>query len=474
VNSKQSSHSSDEDGISLRELRAAQEIAQAFLNAPRPTEVYRLALERVAPLIGASFGCVFLRDKLDPQLLRVVAAYNWPQAYGAYLTSMRVKVGNGPTGRAVGENQITEAPDVFSDEALEDWWDSARELGFASSISVPLAHGDHPVGALTMYFREPETFREADRSLLRLVADQLAATAQKAHLIEDLQRANEQLREQNVDLEARYREAEEAKRLKNELLANVSHELRTPLTAILGYAYLLREGLSGTLQEEQAAAVEKIESAGNALMALINDLLDLTHLKLGRVAVEPELCDAVALARAALSAAPASPTAIQTRVDAPPHRLPIHTDPGLVLRVLQNLLSNAVKFTPAGEVTLRVHAEESEPLDGGEQGELLPRGPVIVWEVEDTGIGIAQEDQAAIFDEFRQLDGSATRRYGGTGMGLALSQELAHRLGGEIRVCSALGEGATFSLRLPSSVIYAGSSATPAPEAAEAGSHLAS
>jgi signal transduction histidine kinase len=430
--------------------------------------VYRLALERVAPLVGASFGCVFLREDQDDQLLRVVAAYNWPQAYGTYLTSMRVKVGNGPTGRAVAENDLTEAPDVFADASLEDWWDSARELGFASSISVPLALGSRPVGALTIYFREPETFREADRSLLRLVADQLAATAQKAHLIEDLQKANEKLREQNVDLEARYREAEEAKRLKNELLANVSHELRTPLTAILGYAYLLREGLSGSLQDEQVSAVEKIESAGNALMALINDLLDLTHLKLGRVAVEPELCDAVALARAALSAAPAPPATLQTQVDAPRQRLPIHTDPALVLRILQNLLSNAVKFTSRGTVTLRVHAEASEPLDGGVQGELLPRGPTIVWEVEDTGIGIAEEDQAAIFDEFRQLDGSATRRYGGTGMGLALSQELAHRLGGEIGVRSTLGEGSTFFLHLPSSVIYAGEPAAPATPAKRA------
>ena len=461
MNSKQPSCSSAEDGSTLRELKAAREIAQAFLHAPRPADVYRLALERVAPLVGASFGCVFLRDELDPQLLRVVAAYNWPQAYGTYLTSMRVKVGNGPTGRAVAENELTESSDVFADHSLEDWWDSARELGFASSISIPLALDARPVGALTIYFREPETFREADRSLLHLVADQLAATAQKAHLIEDLQQANELLREQNVDLEARYREAEEAKRLKNELLANVSHELRTPLTAILGYAYLLREGLSGSLQEEQTGAVEKIEAAGNALMTLINDLLDLTHLKLGRVAMEPELCDAVALARAALSAAPAPPSTLQTRVEAPRKRMPIHTDPAIVLRILQNLISNAVKFTPTGTVTLRVTTESSQSRDGGLQGELLPRGPVIVWEVEDTGIGIAQEDQAAIFDEFRQLDGSATRRYGGTGMGLALSQELAHRLGGEIRVQSVLGQGSTFFLCLPSSVIYAGEALIP-------------
>lgn len=435
-------------------------MTQSFLTARHPEEVYRIALERVAPLVGASFGCVFLREG-ESDLLRVVAAYNWPQAYASYLSSMRVRSGNGPTGRAVAENRMTEAPDVFASTELEDWWDAARELGFASSVSVPLALEGAAFGALTFYFDEPEDFDDSARGLLRLVGDQLAATAQKAHLIEDLQRANEQLREQNVDLEARYREAEEAKRLKNEFLANVSHELRTPLTAILGYAYLLHEGLSGTPAPDQLAAIEKIESAGNSLMALINDLLDLTHLKLGRTTVEPELCDAVAIGRAALSAAPSTPASVEVRSEAPGERVPVHTDPVLVLRILQKLISNAVKFTPAGSVTLRVRAEP-EPPSGNGDGPAHPRGPVVVWEVQDTGIGIAPEDQQSIFDEFRQVDGSATRRFGGTGMGLALSQGLARRLGGEIRVHSELGGGSTFELRIPSSVVNAGSPASTA------------
>ena len=416
--------------------------------------MYRLALERVAPLVGASFGCVFLREG-ESDLLRIVAAYNWPQAYAAYLGSLRVRVGNGPTGRAVADNAMVEVLDVFADEALADWWDSARELGFVASVSLPLAFRGRPVGALTFYFGEPSVVEETDHHLLRLVASQLASTAEKAHLIDDLQRANERLRAQNVDLEARYREAEEARRLKNEFLANVSHELRTPLTAILGYTYLLREGHSGALEAEQQASVEKIEQASTTLMALINDLLDLTHLKLGRTRIEPEVSDAVALARAALSAAPDAHSGAELHSELPAHRVPVHTDPVLVLRILQNLLSNALKFTPRGQVTVRVRVAPA----GSDR-----RDPMVLWEVEDTGIGIAEEDQRTIFDEFRQVDGSATRRFNGAGLGLALSQGLARRMGGEIRLRSAPGQGSLFTLALPAEADHAGDASPAKPQ----------
>ncbi|HEX7243160.1 MAG TPA: HAMP domain-containing sensor histidine kinase [Longimicrobiaceae bacterium] len=433
--------------MALRELQAAGEIAHAFLTADTPTEVYRLALERVSVLVGAAFGCVFLRDgeRPDGDLLRVVAAYNWPREYAPYLSEMRVRVGNGPTGEAVAGNRVVEVFDIFADLELQDWWDSARELGFSSSVSLPVTLRGEPVGAVTFYFGDRDELCEADRSLLRLVADQLSAVAEKAHLIEDLQRANARLREQNVELEARYHEAEEARRLKTEFLANVSHELRTPLTAILGYTYLLREGLSGELAAEQVGAVEKIESAGTVLMGLINDLLDLTNLKVGRAPSEIEPCDAVALARAALSTLPRPPAALELRTEFPGGAVPLLTDPGQVVRILRNLLSNAFKFTPSGTVALRVRATDLGPRpDGVADG----RG-FVIWEVEDTGIGIDPDEHERIFDEFRQVDGSATRRYGGTGLGLALSRGLARQLGGDITVRSGPGEGSTFTLALP-------------------------
>jgi signal transduction histidine kinase len=430
----------------VRELRAAREIAHAFLTARGPEEVYRLALERVAPVVGAAFGCVYLRESDD--VLRLVAAWNWPAEFRPFLGEMRVRVGLGPTGIAVAEHRFVEVYDVFADPALADWWDAARELGFASTVALPVVLDGRPEGALTFYFRQTEQLDEGDRSLLRLVADQLSATAEKAHLIEDLQRANLRLREQNVELEARFREAEEARRLKNEFLANVSHELRTPLTAILGFTYLLREQHGGPLTAEQSASVEKVEAAAMALMHLIDDLLSMANLQLGRLDVKPETCDAVALARAAMSGLPGPSPEVVVRTLAPDAAVPVRTDPSQVVRILRNLVGNAYKFTASGSVTIRVRISSGSPWTpearaGGDARH------AVVWEVEDTGIGIAESDMEGIFDPFRQVDGSATRRYGGTGMGLSLSRQLARRLGGDISVRSKPGVGSTFVLALP-------------------------
>ena len=434
------------------EMEIASELAYAFLTAGQPLEVYRLALARVTPLVGAQFSSVFLRDPADRDLLKLSCAHNWPQSAAMFLGQMRVRVGRGPTGKAVADAAPVEVPDVFADPVLREWWEPARELGFTSMICLPLEVRGSAEGALSFYFAAAHDFTPDERRLLGLIATQLAATAEKAHLIEDLRGANQTLRRQNEELGRKVRDANASRQLKNEFLANISHELRTPLTAILGYTYLLASASAGDLNDKQRAAVTKIDRSAGILLRLIGDLLELSQLKLGRVPVNWRIVDAADVARRAADAVEAEGRSVPFRFDAPDGPVQLQTDPDKAQKVLENLLSNAFKFTPDGSVTLTLGVTEDPPgaLGDGVEADIRP-APArwIEWEVADTGIGIPPEKLNTIFDEFRQVDGSSTRLYGGTGLGLALCLRIARLLNGEVSVDSTQGEGSRFTLRLP-------------------------
>jgi signal transduction histidine kinase len=420
-----------------RELQITREIARAFLQATHPLEVYRTALTRVMPLLDASFASVFLRDPRDRTLLKLECAQNWPQSAARYLSQMRIREGRGPTGRAVSERRAIAVTNVFDDPLLREWWEPARELGFTALVALPLEAGEGVTGALSFYFDAPHHFHEEELHLLQLVADELAASAERAQVVDALRRANAGLMQEVEELRTRIGDAEEAKRLKDEFVANMSHELRTPLNAILGYAYLLSEGQAGQLNPEQTNAVAKIDSSATVLLHLINDLLDLSHLKLGRADLVFAPDDALRIARRAAESAGPPPEGVQFSIDSAQDEVPITTDGEKAAKILENLLSNAYKFTREGRIVLQVRR-----TDGGVRG-------MVSWTVTDTGIGIPEEQQDAIFDEFRQVDGSSTRLYGGTGLGLALSRRLAEALGGGVEVESTPGSGSTFVLRLP-------------------------
>lgn len=425
------------DWLRHRELEVVQEIAHAFLTASSPLEVYRLALARVTPIVGASFSSVFLRDASDPTLLKLECAQNWPQVSARYLGELRVRVGLGPTGRAVAEQRSIEVENVFADPVLREWWVPANELGFASLAALPLVVDGQAVGALSFYFAEPHSFEEEELRLFALTADQLAATWSRARLIQELRVANEELQRRNEQLTDRVSETEGAKRLKDEFLANVSHELRTPLTSILGYAYLLSAGQTGQLNDKQAAAITKIDTSANVLLRLITDLIDLSQLKLGRM----ELCllpdDAVRLTERTIRETGPPPDGVAFELAAPAESVSLVTDGDKVIKILRNLLTNAFKFTAEGAIRMTVARRDE------------PSGSFVEWVLSDTGIGIAGGELDAIFDEFRQVDGSSTRLYGGAGLGLALSRRLARLLGGDIVARSEPGQGSTFTLRLP-------------------------
>jgi signal transduction histidine kinase len=274
-----------------------------------------------------------------------------------------------------------------------------------------------------------------------------AMTEQLANQEEELRRMNlvleQKVRERTAELEQKQRELvaanvelERANRLKSEFLANMSHELRTPLNAVNGFSELLLEEIHGPLTPKQRRYVENILGSGRHLLQLINDILDLSKIEAGRMEVFPEEFSFRQVVDNATSViqplAQKKGLEVEVRVD--PRLDRVRLDPGKTRQVLYNLLSNAVKFTDRGKVTVT-----ATPIDASWL-ELV---------VADTGIGIKPEDQARIFREFEQVDGSHSRRYEGTGLGLALTRKLVELQGGTIRVESEVGRGSRFIVQLP-------------------------
>ena len=426
----------------LRELIAIREIVHAFLTADRPEEVFQFALDRVGPLVGASFACVYLIDGAS-ELMRLAAVHNWPERFAPFLGEMRVRLGFGPSGEAAAERRVIEVPDVMADSSLEDWAEVASELGFRAIVALPLQTGEGVLGAVAFYFAAAGVISAETRSLLRMVADQMAATAQKARLIDDLRRANAALVESNAELEHQYSALLDARRVKDEFLANVSHELRTPLTAVMGYLALMEEGISGPVTAEQRQHLAQVKTASRHLLDLIGDLLDLTTLKRGAHDVTTSAFDIRDPLHEAISATRGRAEGVALRVSEPESAIMMVSDKRLIEKLLSVLLSNAYKFTATGEVRVSVAV----------------RGERVAFRVSDTGIGIPEQMQRLVFDEFRQVDGSNTRRFSGSGLGLSLAQRLTSLLGGEIYLQSTLGEGSTFHVELPLEYATADSSA---------------
>jgi signal transduction histidine kinase len=266
-----------------------------------------------------------------------------------------------------------------------------------------------------------------------MVADQMAATAQKARLIEDLRRANAALLETNAELERQYGALLDARRVKDEFLANISHELRTPLTAVMGYLALMDEGLAGPVTPEQRKTIAQVKTSSEHLLELIGDLLELTTLKRGGLEVIPTAFDVRDPLHDAVANTRGRAEAVALRISEPEQGAVMVSDRRKIAKMLVALLSNAYKFTRSGEIRVSVEVHNDRA----------------VYRVQDTGIGIPDEMQQLVFDEFRQVDGSSTRRFGGSGLGLSLARRLARLLGGEIEVESAPGEGSTFRVDLP-------------------------
>jgi len=270
---------------------------------------------------------------------------------------------------------------------------------------------------------------------LRTRNQELAETNRALELqSERLQRQADELTKLAAELDVRRAQVEEAGRLKSEFLSNMSHELRTPLNSIIALSQLISSRGAVQGREKDAEFVKIIERNGRELLALINDILDLSKIEAGRLDVQAAAVDLRRVVDAAVEtimpAVEEKGLTLDLQVSAAPE---IQSDAGRIRQILLNLLSNAVKFTNSGRIDISLDADDQS----------------VFLAVSDTGIGIAQSDLEIIFDEFRQIDGTTTRSHGGSGLGLAICAKLASLLGGSISVVSDPGRGSTFTLTLP-------------------------
>jgi signal transduction histidine kinase/DNA-binding response OmpR family regulator len=279
--------------------------------------------------------------------------------------------------------------------------------------------------------RESRAQLESQQTELEQINSQLEEQAQTLeHQRDSMARSNESLAVKSLELQR-------ANEYKSEFLANMSHELRTPLNSTLILAKLLADNKEGNLTENQIRYAQTISSAGKDLLALINDVLDLSRIEAGKVDVTPETVGLAQVIEPLVKMF--EPTAAEKRlkfsaVIEPGTPATLETDPQRLGQILKNLLSNALKFTHRGEITLRVSGAGRDALR---------------FAVRDTGVGIAPHQQEVIFEAFRQADGSIHRKFGGTGLGLSISRDLARLLGGSIVVDSTPGTGSTFTLTIP-------------------------
>ena len=289
------------------------------------------------------------------------------------------------------------------------------------------------MGAMTLaHTAAPD---ETTQNFLTQLGQQLGIALQNLDQYTNLQTLSGQLQARQAEIESKNQDLERADQMKSEFLANMSHELRTPLNAIIGFSELLQEQFYGPLNKQQDDYLGNIRTAGEHLLGLINDILDLSKIEAGRMELDREEVNLPQVLESSITIVKekAHNNGVQLRVDAGDTGT-IAADARKLKQILFNLLSNAVKFTPyGGAVSVTAHTD----------------GDGVAIAVTDTGVGISAEDQPKLFREFTQVDGSLTRRHEGTGLGLALTKRLVELHGGTISVRSAIGEGSTFTVRLP-------------------------
>ncbi|MDX1674617.1 MAG: GAF domain-containing protein, partial [Longimicrobiales bacterium] len=372
--------------------------------------VLQKVLERAATLIDASGGELAIYQE-EAEELEIVASH----AMGADAVGSRMAIGEGAMGRVASTGEALVIP------RYQEWAQRSAKYGgdkVQTAMAAPLFMGDRLVGVIaTVRSDRDRPFEEEDLRLLNLFAPQAAIAIENARLFEAAEQANE---------------------AKSTFLASMSHELRTPLNAIIGYSEMLQEEAVDDGQDAYVPDLEKIHKAGRHLLALINDILDLSKIEAGKTELYLErfiLRDL--MTEVAATAEPlVRKNGNRLELEVAAELGSMTADMTKVRQILLNLLSNASKFTEDGLIRLVAEPDPSNPLS-------------VLLRVADEGIGMTEEQLGRIWEAFSQAEASTTKKYGGTGLGLVISRHFARMMGGDIGVASEPGVGTTFTVRLP-------------------------
>ena len=366
------------------------------------------------------------------------------EALTRYPIRAEYKYGSMQVARTGKSELVPEIPQEVFDHVAQDAGHRRLlgEIGFRSSIQVPLRARGRLVGVLTFATAESgRRYTAEDLAMAEEVATRASSALENAELYEAERNAR-------AAAEVEAARAEEASRAKSDFLATMSHELRTPLNAVAGYVQLIELEIAGPVTDQQREYLTRLRASSQHLLGLINDVLDLSKIDSGQFSLEDEVTPAAETIGAAMMIAQpqASVRSLELHEEGSDREATYIGDPDRTRQIVVNLLSNAVKFTDAGgRITVRAGRADAVAPGARVNG----RGPWTFIEVRDTGIGIAPEMQAAVFDPFVQAESGRTRTRGGTGLGLAISRRLARLMGGDVTLESTLGKGSTFTLWLP-------------------------
>ena len=348
-------------------------------------------------------------------------AYGYSRAFMDYIKNIPVKAERGSaSGRALAEGRVVHITDVKTDP--EYTLLQAQRLGdYRTILCVPMLREGVPIGVLTLTRSEVKPFTDKQIELVTTFADQAAIAIENVRLFDQIQDKS--------------RQVAEASKHKSQFLANMSHELRTPLNAILGYTELVLDGIYGEAPEKMRNVLERIQTNGKHLLGLINDVLDLSKIEAGQLVLSlndysvKDMMQGVYIAVEPL----AGNKKLNFRLEVPSDLPPARGDERRLSQVLLNLVGNAIKFTDIGEVAMKAAAANGS----------------YTVAVTDTGPGIAESDQAKIFEEFQQSGSTHTKAKGGTGFGLSIAKRIIEMHGGRLWVESRLGSGSTFFFTVP-------------------------